>query len=227
MNEESGEPVLNETVKTLKLHLENPLNEADLVKSLTTLVEECNKTVPHRVQAAKLGALEIILKIINAELSQSHPENSVLHHCILAANSITNKQPDVFDDKCLKLILKLIDTQKDPGVLSDTLRWIQKSCVMHENNRQMIMNEDVLVTHLKPLLSIEDPKIIREVCACFRLLILDDDLRVEFGKAHEHAKAIAIETFPVLTELMSSNFKFINNFTNFLKTYISQTCFRV
>lgn len=71
-------------------------------------------------------------------------------------------------------------------------------------NRQLIVNENILVRHLKPLLSRSEPEIIRNVCTCFRFLILDDDIRVEFGKAHDHARMIAQECLVDLTQLMTT-----------------------
>lgn len=39
-----------------------------------------------------------------------------------------------------------------------------------------------------------------------RHLILDDDVRVEFSKAHDHARAIAVEVLAELTELLPGLF---------------------
>lgn len=69
-------------------------------------------------------------------------------------------------------------------------------------NRQLIVNEDILVKHLKPLLNRSETSIIKNVCTCFRFLILDDDIRCEFGKAHDHARLIAAECLVELTKLM-------------------------
>jgi armadillo repeat-containing protein 6 len=51
-------------------------------------------------------------------------------------------------------------------------------------NRQMIMNEEQFVKCLKQLLIERNDEriIVKNVDACFRYLILDDDIRVEFGK---------------------------------------------
>lgn len=38
----------------------------------------------------------------------------------------------------------------------------------------------------------------------FRYLILDDDIRVEFGKAHDHARTIASTVLADLTGLLES-----------------------
>lgn len=71
-------------------------------------------------------------------------------------------------------------------------------------NRQLIVNEDILVKHLKPLLARTEPEVIKNICICFRFLILDDDIRVEFGKAHDHARLIAQGCLVQLTQLMTA-----------------------
>lgn len=89
--------------------------------------------------------------------------------------------------------------------MCDVLKWTQKACLLHEMNRQLIVNEDILVKHLKPLMTLRrEPEIIRNICTCFRFLILDDDIRCEFGKAHDHARMIAQECLVELTQLMST-----------------------
>lgn len=75
--------------------------------------------------------------------------------------------------------------------------------MLHENNRQLVVNGDIIVKHLKPLLSREETEIIKNVCVTLRFLILDDDIRVEFGKAHDHARMIAQECLVELTQLMT------------------------
>lgn len=45
-------------------------------------------------------------------------------------------------------------------------------------------------------------QLLKETCSVFRHLILDDDIRVEFSKAHEHARAIATDVLVELTELL-------------------------
>lgn len=71
-------------------------------------------------------------------------------------------------------------------------------------NRQLVVNEDLLMKHLKPLLARSETEIVRQVCTCFRFLILDDDIRCEFGKAHDHARMIAQECLVELTQLMTT-----------------------
>lgn len=48
-------------------------------------------------------------------------------------------------------------------------------------------------------------QVLKETCAVFRHLILDDDLRVEFSESHKHAKTIAENVLVDLTHLLPGN----------------------
>lgn len=59
---------------------------------------------------------------------------------------------------------------------------------------------------------------LKETCSLFRHLILDDDVRMEFSKAHDHAKAIATEVLIDLTRLLPGEcFSYIYRFILTLK----------
>lgn len=57
--------------------------------------------------------------------------------------------------------------------------------------------------HIKPVLTdkVKSP-LLRDVLAVLRALVLDDDVRVEFGKAHEHARVIASDTLCHISKLL-------------------------
>lgn len=76
-------------------------------------------------------------------------------------------------------------------------------------NRQEIFNAEVL-PKLKRIVEREDVSgsELRDACSIMRGLVLDDDLRHEFGKAHEHATQIARETLETLTKLLPREYFF-------------------
>ncbi|CRK96437.1 CLUMA_CG009853, isoform A, partial [Clunio marinus] len=207
INETTGQPILSETIEKIKNCVNNPYDQSDgdLEKALDVLISELSKSVPHRVNASKNNTQDYLLKLIKTELwaNDSDRANSIMHKLILSAHAMTNKNPDIFDDKSLSVILELLDSLTNENIICDVLKWIQKACLLHEMNRQLIVNEDILVKHLKPLLKRNETEIIKNVSICFRYLILDDDIRVEFGKAHEHARMIAQECLVELTSLMT------------------------
>lgn len=159
------------------------------------------QSVPHRVLAAKLGAYEFVVKALH---SNEALNDEVRLKLIAAANAIINKQPDVFDIASLSVILELLKGATDQQTVCELLKWLQKACLLHEMNRQTIMQETLTVTTLKGLLTRIEPEIIRNACTLLRFLILDDDIRVEFGKAHEHARLLAGEMLTEITQLLTS-----------------------
>lgn len=104
------------------------------------------------------------------------------------------------------IAFSLLDSNhNDPQTLQLVLKWIRECCIKHEVNRQKIFSAGIL-DNLKSVLSEKDAKVsvVKEVCVVLRALTLDDDVRHEYGKAHEHAATIARETLHTITELLSS-----------------------
>ncbi|EAT35562.1 AAEL012273-PA [Aedes aegypti] len=204
LNADSGVPLLNEALEWLKSRQANlgGENPEDVCKQLEALSSECKLSVPHRVLAAKLGAYEMVVEILDKE---KELPKGILAKLVAVANSIINKQPDIFSFKSLDVVSRHLRNETDKAIICDLLRWLQKACILHEMNRQMIMEDTPMLKHLKTLVGHNEAEVVKNVCALFRFLILDDDIRVEFGKAHEHARTLAVETLPDITKLL---FKF-------------------
>lgn len=208
VNPETGVPLLNESVEYLRTcELTAGSAKEQICTHLATVVAECKLSVPHRVLAAKLGAYDLVVGTLEKETAALDKE--VLAKLVAVANAIINKQPDVFGSTSLEVVLRLLKSEsEDRAVTCDLLRWLQKACILHEMNRQAIMDDGRTVKQFKILIEHNDPEVVKQVCATFRFLILDDDIRVEFGKAHEHARTLANEMLPDITKLL---FKFKTN----------------
>ena len=193
INKDTGESVLKETIDYLNT---NPTDVVEIEKKLEALIEECNQTVPHRVLAAKLGAYDKIMNLLETN------EKARLK-AILAANAMINKNPDIFNEKSFHIISKLLKEESSKDIINQLLRFMQKACVLHEINRQTIMGDESLFDVYRRLLDLDDMDIIKDLCALFRSKILDDDIRVEFGKAHEHARTLATAFLKDLTQLLT------------------------
>lgn len=206
INPESGKPVINETVDQIKEHIgQKTVSTAQLLEQLTILDAECAKSLAHRVLAGKNGAHDSLITLLEQTLSSDSPNEVLIKKCLEAVNSLTNKQPDLFDAEAMAVVLKLLSLEQNSSEREEitllTLQWLQKACIMHEMNRQNIMNTPALKL-MKPLLGKDKPRLVRELTAVFRFLVLDDDIRVEFGCAHEHARQIANEVLLPLVELL-------------------------
>lgn len=206
INAETGKPILNESIENLKIHLEsNSKEEEPLLEYLKSVEEECQKSIPHRVLAAKNNINCLLLQILEQqlELDESTRNTKVLEATLKALNSLYNKQPDIFDANGLTLAKRLLQTFKDnETIVCLTLQWLQKCCIMHEINRQNMINAD-LIKYLKPFVDKEKKKELKEMLTVCRYLVLDDDIRVEFGCAHEHARQLASEFIIEFTNLLA------------------------
>jgi len=56
-----------------------------------------------------------------------------------------------------------------------------------------------------------DAQEIKDACSVIRALVLDDDIRHEYGKAHEHATIMAKGALDVITGLLKSKL-YLNSF---------------
>uniref|UniRef100_A0A182QXK2 Armadillo repeat-containing protein 6 homolog n=1 Tax=Anopheles farauti TaxID=69004 RepID=A0A182QXK2_9DIPT len=201
VNPDTGVPLMNESVDELKRLVEQKDAEPQTIcNQLTVLIDECKLSVPHRVLAAKLGAYDLIVSQLKRD---DKLDDDVLLKLLIAANAIVNKQPDVFNHDSLTVVLKHLKLSPESKQTCELLKWLQKACILHEMNRQMIMEENLTIPTLKPFLSRTEPEVIRNTCALMRYLVLDDDIRVEFGKAHEHARQLATETLTEITQLLT------------------------
>ncbi|XP_060651969.1 armadillo repeat-containing protein 6 homolog [Drosophila nasuta] len=204
INNETGRPIINETLDKIKTHISQKSEDTQQLLELITVLDlECQKSLAHRVLAGKNGAHDALITLLEQTLQlETEINTTLLCKCLQAANSLSQKQPDLFDAEALSIVLKLLalqDQQLDVTCL--TLQWLQKACVMHEMNRQNIISSNLLKL-TKPLLRKDNPRVVREMTAVLRFLVLDDDIRVEFGCAHEHARQIANELLLELVQLL-------------------------
>lgn len=195
--ESSMEDDINAAVKKLK-----DLNKIDtpdkvLMDQMDVIRIECDKGLANKVAVGKAGAYNVLLDVLDTKRTFIVVERI----CLKTLTSLMTKQPDLLDSRGIQAMFRFLNPKVDFDLKKLTLRWIKECCVMHENNRQNIFNARIL-ENLKDLLKDSNPEIIREVLSVFRALILDDDVRVEFGNAHEHARIIASEFLCYLTFLM-------------------------
>ncbi|XP_058798631.1 armadillo repeat-containing protein 6 homolog isoform X3 [Phymastichus coffea] len=169
---------------------------------LNKLKVELDKDMARRVFAGKNRAYETLLEVINSCKDTSY----ILRPALKTITSLMTGNPDLLDEDGVNLQKSLLDTNhNDPQTLQLVLKWIRECCIKHEVNRQKIFSAGIL-NNLKSILSEKDAKVsvVKEVCVVLRALTLDDDVRHEYGKAHEHAATIARETLHTITELLST-----------------------
>lgn len=76
----------------------------------------------------------------------------MLKNAVTASNELTNKQPDIFNEKSLYLMIQILNAKNlgDEFILL-ALQQLRHATLLHEINRRNIMNGDIL-TSLNPLL---------------------------------------------------------------------------
>lgn len=192
-------PALVDAIAKLRNLVKSPATDSkEFIVQLTVIRTECEKGLNYQVLAGKEGAYDAIMNVIS-KFESGNPE--ILKECLNTLISLMTKHPDLLDDRGVQMILKLLDNQKDSEVLKLVLKWTKECCTLHEMNRQKIFDADIL-GHLKLLLHDPTSALLREVLGVLRALVLDDDVRVEFGRAHEHARTIASDTLCVITSLL-------------------------
>ncbi|XP_066144711.1 armadillo repeat-containing protein 6 homolog [Euwallacea fornicatus] len=165
---------------------------------LEQLKNECDKGLPQKVAAGKADLYYILLNTYETFKDKVNRTN-----VLKALIALMTKQPDLLDDRGVQFIINnLKDHNQDLSLQCLILKWTKVCCILHELNRQKIFEAHILDI-LKDFLKDNSPvELIRDTLSLCRALVLDDDVRVEFGKAHEHARIIATETLCSIMSLL-------------------------
>lgn len=174
-------------------------SSVEYLEQLNIIKTECDKGMQYKVLAGKQGAYGILLDA----LTKLDTDSEVTKTCFKTLISLMSKQPDLLDERGVQTIIDFLDKSKDQEIQRLVLKWVKECCILHEMNRQKIFDAGIL-DHLKPLLDEAQAPLLRDVLGVLRALVLDDDVRVEFGRAHDHAKAIASDTLTQIISLLSS-----------------------
>lgn len=177
--------------------------------------------------AANHGALEILIEILEIAMKSNDNQavritqilfctsknftefrSQIIKQCLRTWNQMLEQHPDIFGEKSLTIILNIWERNPDDETILLILELLRHATLMHETNRQYIMNAEIM-NHFRPLLKTTNTEILKSTCAVFRHFILDDDIRVEFSKAHDHARTIASESLTELTNLLPGNVEIV------------------
>lgn len=153
--------------------------------------EQCSLGFAQRYLAAQKEAYPIILSYCKKSVG----EQEALLAALSALTALTDGQPDLLDAEGQQFLLDVLKQyQADSSVTCVAICAVRHCCLKHEQNRQDLVKGGVL-----PLLTgavtrhSECAELVKEVSAALRVMTFDDDVRVTFGHAHEHAKIIVLE----------------------------------
>jgi len=214
-----GEHAVVAAIKKLEQLIADNSEDDALELTLKEIQSLCETDIATRVLASRSGAYAAVFSACTA----SRSNEKRLQICLNTLSALCHGQPDVLDEKGMDFLMELLqdyksavfDTLKAMGLefemdfdhanqsqgidfssefLTTVVHVIRLTCIMHEENRQGFVSRS-LISRLSSLLSERksEVRLITEVCGLLRVLTSDDDVRVPFGKGHEHAKMIVTE----------------------------------
>uniref|UniRef100_A0A9L0R4C1 Armadillo repeat-containing protein 6 n=1 Tax=Equus caballus TaxID=9796 RepID=A0A9L0R4C1_HORSE len=159
---------------------------------LARFCEQCKQQKACRFLAAQKGAYPILLATWKLA---AVGDQGLLLQALNALSALTDGQPDLLDAQGLQLLVATLAQNADVADLTCSgIRCVRHACLKHEQNRQSLVKAGVL-----PLLTgaivrhSHCADVVKEACWALRIMTFDDDIRVPFGHAHDHAKMIVQE----------------------------------
>lgn len=160
----------------------------DLIKSFT---EHCSIGFAQRYLAAQKDAYPVILSCCKKSLDRQESVLTATH----ALAALTDGQPDLLDAEGQRFLLNVLSKYRaDSSVTCAAILTVRHCCLKHEQNRQDLVKGGVLALLTSAITQhSECAELVKEASVALRVMTFDDDVRVTFGHAHEHAKIIVLE----------------------------------
>ncbi|XP_006004003.1 armadillo repeat-containing protein 6 isoform X2 [Latimeria chalumnae] len=178
------------TLESLKKSVDS-MSLAEMGEHLVSFTEQCKLDFAHRYLAAQTYAYPVVLSACKL----SAGDWSVTVKALGAMAALTDGQPDLLEPEGQAFLIETLQQNANDEVVTvAAIRIVRHVCLKHEQNRQDLVKAGIL-----PLLTGAIAKyntqgqVVREACAALRVMTFDDDIRVPFGHAHDHAKMIVLE----------------------------------
>ncbi|XP_045762398.1 armadillo repeat-containing protein 6 homolog [Maniola jurtina] len=202
--------VVSAVEKLKELSNTNDVDDSLIIKELDILVAECNKDIAHRLRAGKEGAYNTLIDLLEVKLKVYSQEQNKYNESLVVKTlnsliALMEMQPDLLDERGTNIIKSTLDSIENESILISTLQWISVCCIKHEINRQKLFDKNISNNLKKLLMRKRNKKLLSETLQVIRRFTLDDDIRVEFGKAHEHARDLGLNLLETLTKLLKEN----------------------
>ena len=147
------------------------------------------------------NACAVFMRLLNSSaVTNATTEDAtlLLDGVLKALDAYLCQQSDALDTAGLATFIRLTDEDAvarfatRPHTLQLLLKCVNTSCQMSESNRQHLVENGLCENLMRIIVTHKHSELVLcQVCQLIRSLLLDDDMRVEFGKSHEHAKYIA------------------------------------
>ena len=110
---------------------------------------------------------------------------------------LQESNPDPFDERGFAIIFSTLQEFKEPKLIESVLDMTLAVSVRHEQNRQNLVHNKIL-----DLIDKHFDTHAVQVARIWQALVQDDDVRVPYGKAHDHAREI-VEEHDAIPKLLS------------------------
>lgn len=163
----------------------------EMMADMKRFTEHCSLGFAQRYLAAQKDAYPTILSYCKNSLE----EQEAVLATVSALAALTDGQPDLLDAEGQQFLLDVLKKyEADSSVMSATIHAVRHCCLKHEQNRQDLVKGGVLSLMTGAIKQHSGcAELVKEACAALRVMTFDDDVRVTFGHAHEHAKSIVLE----------------------------------
>lgn len=158
---------------------------------MKSFTEHCSLDFAQRYLAAQKDAYPVVLSYCKKSLE----EMDAVLITLSALAALTDGQPDLLDADGRQFLLDVLNKyQADSSVTRMAIHCVRHCCLKHEQNRQDFVKAGVLPLMTGAITQHSAcAELVKEVSAALRVMTFDDDVRVTFGHAHEHAKMIVLE----------------------------------
>lgn len=171
----------------------DPSNSGCISDHCALIKAECSKGLAERVLATKHEGYDTLI-----EIALKNENTAVQKNVVEALAALLDTNPDPFDARGFKIIVTSLTQDTDQELIGEALDLTLLICVCHEQNRQNLVRNKIL-----DMLDKAYPQHSVRVARVWQALVQDDDIRVPFGKAHDHAREI-VEEHQALEKLMAT-----------------------
>lgn len=166
------------------------------IKEQCTVIRvECSKGLAERVLATKNDAYNIL---VGLALEAANDDEEQQRASVAALAALLDTNPDPLEEKGFQVIVQGLSNPHQTEMVTATLDMALSACVCHEHNRQNLVRNRLL-NCLDTVFTSHSVQVAR----LWQALVQDDDVRVPFGKAHDHAREI-VEEHGALEKLVDS-----------------------
>uniref|UniRef100_A0A8V5GYE1 Uncharacterized protein n=1 Tax=Melopsittacus undulatus TaxID=13146 RepID=A0A8V5GYE1_MELUD len=164
---------------------------AEVAEQLVVFTAQCKEQLAFRCLAGQNGAYPVVFSACQV----ASGDRNLMLKAFYTLSALLDGQPDLLDTAGQDLLLQTLQEYgEDADMTLAGIRCVRHACLKHEQNRQDFVKGGIL-----PLLTgaivqhRHSADVVRTAASALRIMTFDDDIRVPFGHAHDHAKMIVLE----------------------------------